>query len=154
MYLLAKLISRQRQGWSSDKLLVDNNLLASYGIDCIHSATPTMCSHDVDHAVSGSLLMSQYQITSVICLWNNCYINNIIMLYVRQLSLTHAQYKHTHYTYTTCAMHTNTQTHVLHTTQAVHTCTHTLTHTLQEDIIRTGQFNDAVIIIVIDHLMK
>jgi len=30
MYLLARLISKQRQGWSSDKLVVDNNLLAPY----------------------------------------------------------------------------------------------------------------------------
>ena len=82
IYLLAKLISRQRQGWSSDKLLVDNNLLASCGVDFIHIATPTMCSHDADHAVPGSPSMSLFQITSVICLWYKSYINNIVNDYV------------------------------------------------------------------------
>ena len=46
MYLLAKLISRQRQGWSSDKLLVDNNLLASCAVVLILYTQPRpLCAH-------------------------------------------------------------------------------------------------------------
>lgn len=68
MYLLARLISKQRQGWSNAKLLVDNNLQVSCSINHVIHTIHTLCSHDADPVVLENLSVSLYLIISALYL--------------------------------------------------------------------------------------